>query len=112
MSVHLQSNAWTYGTHEQTLSHLATPFIDAWDNFANQQLFSVSENGRIGWVPLTSKPGDHLFVLKGMRVPVVMRPVAGYPGIWNLVGASYIHGMMDGEGEDMAKTGCGFIRVY
>lgn len=81
----------------------ARPFEEAWSNFRDQRVFFVAGDGRIGWVPYNAKPGDHLYVSKGMRVPVVLRPV-GNSGSWQLVGACYIHGLMDGEAEDMAEN--------
>ena len=79
-----------------------TPYKDAWANLSYQRFFFVSENGRIGWVPITARAGDQLYVFKGMRVPVVLRPI-GDLGWWQLIGACYIHGLMDGEAEDMAQ---------
>jgi hypothetical protein len=80
------------------------PFSDAYNNFALQRLFFASESGRIGWLPCGSKPGDRVFVLKGMRVPVVLRPRTENSHWWLFIGACYVHGLMDGEAEDMANN--------
>lgn len=86
------------------------PFRDAWSNLSNQRFFFVSEDGRIGWVPMTANPRDRLYVFKGMRVPVVIRPLQD-TGWWQLVGACYIHGLMDGEAEDMAQDRWEWLKI-
>jgi hypothetical protein len=52
-------------------------------------------------VPRGSEVGDHVVLVYGMHVPCVMRKSEEE---WRLVGAAYVHGIMDGEGLDF---GCG-----
>lgn len=97
--------------HEDRDGDPSSAFQDAWSNLSNQRAFFCSEGGRIGWVPLTARPGDRLYVFKGMRVPVVMRPL-GNSGWWQLVGACYIHELMDGEAEDMAQNKWQWLKIW
>jgi len=55
--------------------------------------------GRLGLVPRESKEGDLICILLGCSVPVVLRRIAEEDtdaGV-TLIGACYIHGMMQGE---------------
>jgi hypothetical protein len=60
--------------------------------------------GYIGLVPTLSEPEDQVWVIRGCRVPLVIRESSSRPGYLQIVGASYVHGIMDGEafniGED------------
>jgi hypothetical protein len=63
-----------------------------------------TERGYIGLVPTLSEPEDQVWVIRGCRVPLVLRENASRPGYFQIVGTSYVHGIMDGEafnnGED------------
>ncbi|KAH7410471.1 heterokaryon incompatibility protein-domain-containing protein [Phaeosphaeria sp. MPI-PUGE-AT-0046c] len=54
----------------------------------------ASERGSIGLVPMNARAGDVVAVLTGGRVPIILRPEAGY---YTVVGDAYVHGIMDGE---------------
>ncbi|EPE34166.1 hypothetical protein GLAREA_07179 [Glarea lozoyensis ATCC 20868] len=52
-----------------------------------------------GWMGITAESvqvGDVVWVLAGMKVPVVLRSVEGKR--WKVVGEGYVHGIMNGEG--------------
>lgn len=54
-------------------------------------------------VPPLSRPGDEFYVIKGIRVPVLLRPVdsgleESQQPKYCLVGDTYLYGMMKGEG--------------
>ncbi|KAE9365013.1 HET-domain-containing protein [Stipitochalara longipes BDJ] len=55
----------------------------------------LTKAGRMGMVPPCTRPGDMCFVIPGMAVPLVLRPKVN--GRYNLVGDSYIYGVMRGE---------------
>jgi len=102
---------------------LAVPFLaqsynDAWSNdwnAAKMQLeiqqnhfesshvgrikgrqFAITNLGLIGLVPIAARVGDSVGFFAGCRVPYVLRRRGeGYA----LVGDSYLHGVMNGEGE-------------
>ncbi|KAK4449799.1 hypothetical protein QBC34DRAFT_437865 [Podospora aff. communis PSN243] len=42
--------------------------------------------------------GDAVVVLDGLNIPMVLRPLAAKPGVWHIVGACFVKGLMDGEG--------------
>jgi hypothetical protein len=71
---------------------------------SNPLVFATTKKEYIGMVPAMSRvgdvedEGDVVCLLYGMHVPCVMRK---HEGNWQLVGAAYIHGLMDGEGLDL-----------
>lgn len=63
--------------------------------FALGRKFCITDKGYMGRVPNRSRKGDRICVLKGGRVPFVIRGTAN--GQYQLVGECYIHGIMKGE---------------
>lgn len=69
------------------------------------QIAEVSSGRRLAWtdkgylalIPAVSAPGDVIALLRGGRVPFVLR--AGESG-WRLVGPCYVYGIMEGEAFD------------
>ncbi|KAI4629053.1 uncharacterized protein J4E87_003313 [Alternaria ethzedia] len=58
--------------------------------------FAITEQGLIGLVPVAARVGDSVGFFAGCRVPYALRRRGeGYV----LIGDSYLHGVMDGEGE-------------
>jgi hypothetical protein len=55
-----------------------------------------TEKDFLGLVPRETLVGDEIWLLKGGRVPVVLRPVIGTAGR-ELIGDCYMHGVMYGE---------------
>jgi hypothetical protein len=84
--------AWLSAT--RVLEKLASPFEEAEGRVRGSRSFFVSRLGRIGWVPFRTRAGDQICVFQGMRIPLVVRP-HGYR--WEIIGACYVHGLMDGE---------------
>ncbi|KAH7263726.1 heterokaryon incompatibility protein-domain-containing protein [Fusarium tricinctum] len=41
--------------------------------------------------------GDSIWILKGCRLPVVLRPILSHPGSFEFVGGGYVYGLMNGE---------------
>jgi hypothetical protein len=61
---------------------------------------ATTEKGYFAMVPLYSRKGDVVCVVPSLGVPLVLRPVATEPlskAKLELVGPSYVHGIMDGE---------------
>jgi hypothetical protein len=56
--------------------------------------FFVTETGRFGLGPWIMKPGDECWVVKGGRVPLVLRKA---DAVYKLIGEAYLHGIMQGE---------------
>lgn len=84
----------------------------------NRRLFSAAPDKRLdrpddflffGLGPEETQDGDELCILFGCTVPVLLRKVRDTPpdhDLYELVGESYVHGMMDGEAvdnEDLVK---------
>ena len=66
--------------------------------------YCLTESGDVGLVPPFTVPGDLIVVLKGARVPFLIRPSGG-PTVnslatYLLVGECYIHGIMRPKGCD------------
>jgi hypothetical protein len=55
-----------------------------------------TENGYLALVPKGAQPGDSIALLKGGKIPFVVREADGEGGL-SLVGDSYVHGIMNGE---------------
>jgi len=49
-------------------------------------------------VPADARFGDHICVILGCEVPLLLRPSASHNGQYQLVGGYYVHGLMYGEG--------------
>lgn len=58
------------------------------------QRFFITRNGRMGIGPRELQEHDLLVVFWGADMPVVVRDIEGYQ---RLLGAAYVHGVMDGE---------------
>lgn len=57
-----------------------------------------TEGSLIGLAPRDSRNGDHICILFGVSVPVVLRHhLRDTRSCWQLVGEVYVDGMMDGE---------------
>jgi hypothetical protein len=54
-----------------------------------------TEKGRLGVGPLELKKGDTVCVLYGTKQPYIMREVEEKTGKWSLIGAAFVHGLME-----------------
>ncbi|KIW36119.1 uncharacterized protein PV06_11594 [Exophiala oligosperma] len=54
--------------------------------------------GDLGLGPLSMRPGDRVWILRGARVPFVLRPATDVDKAhYHLLGETYVHGVMRGE---------------
>lgn len=97
--------AWTSG--DGILKKLAEPFEEAEGRVQYARNFFVSRYGRIGWVPFRTRVGDRICVFRGVRMPFVLRPQRDR---WEIIGACYVHGLMDGEVWDLTGIEWEFMR--
>ncbi|KAI0546654.1 heterokaryon incompatibility protein-domain-containing protein [Xylaria curta] len=71
--------------------------------------FSITENGLYCMVPLVSEPGDLLAIVKGGKVPLVLRPTFPQETAdvteFRVVGPAYAHGFMSGEAAEAVEKG-------
>jgi hypothetical protein len=79
---------------EETPNFLLEYYAWAVQSSMNRVLIETADE-RIGWAPREAEEGDCIFVFLGATVPFVLRPVG--LGRYKLVGACYVHGIMDGE---------------
>jgi hypothetical protein len=61
----------------------------------NERQFTVTERGRLCWVPKWADSGDHVAILAGSRLPCVIRQYG--KDHWKFIGSCYIDGIMLGE---------------
>ena len=74
----------------------------------------TTQKGYIGLCPPLTKPGDLIYVLPGLHVPILLRGTATPRDLspppranakrYKLVGESYVHGLMNGEALSMGIT--------
>lgn len=61
--------------------------------------FCLTEQGRIGWIPRHSMPGDIICIFEGATVPYALRRDG--QDHFKILGECYVHGLMDGEARGM-----------
>jgi hypothetical protein len=84
--------------HGDNLGVFAWPDPSIRDTTVQRVLF-FTDKGYMGLAPYTAIVGDKVCLLKGAQFPIILRPEKDD---WVLVGESYVHGIMDGEGwQDM-----------
>lgn len=83
----------------------------------DESVFCVTKAGYMGWLPKHARVQDYIYVPYGSDVPFVLRPLreAGSSEYlpekatafqnWQLVGACYVHGIMDGEAVKAVQEG-------
>lgn len=69
------------------------PFRISVECMANRRIFKT-DKGYIGIGPGIGEVGDKIALVKGGKMPFVVRPKAGE---WELIGDAYVHGIMNGE---------------
>ncbi|KAF2498727.1 HET-domain-containing protein [Lophium mytilinum] len=69
---------------------------------SRNRTFFRTAKGYFGVGPRMTRPGDWIFVLRGSRSPCLLRRKGED---FQLIGASYLHGIMDGEAVEMCKAG-------
>jgi len=74
-------------------------FYEAWFESSFHRNFFITTDGHMGVGPLEMLPGDSVAILLGGNIPFCLREVPEAPkGHYTLVGDTYVHGLMDGEG--------------
>jgi hypothetical protein len=59
--------------------------------------FFVTENGYYGTAPATIKSNDHVVLVSGFQIPLIMRPTREGVNHYKLLGPAFVHGIMSGE---------------
>ena len=65
-----------------------------------RQLFTTAD-GRFGCGNVGVQEGDVVCVFQGAVTPHVLRKVSGHHRTYTLVAAAYVHGVMNGEIEEL-----------
>ncbi|KAL5323133.1 hypothetical protein ACEPPN_007661 [Leptodophora sp. 'Broadleaf-Isolate-01'] len=61
----------------------------------NERRFTLTENGRLGWLPVSAQSGDQIAILHGSKMPWVIRRQDDNK--WILICCCYVDGVMVGE---------------
>ncbi|KAM3077566.1 hypothetical protein ACMFMG_006902 [Clarireedia jacksonii] len=80
--------------HDDDLGIFAWPIPSVRDSTVQRFLFFTNK-GYMGLAPYTTSVGDKVCLLKGAQFPIILRED---DDDWILIGESYVHGIMDGEG--------------
>jgi hypothetical protein len=62
--------------------------------------YFASDLGYVGWLPDHAQEGDFICAFNGSRFPFVVRP---HQGGFRLIGACYMHGIMEGDAIGLAS---------
>jgi len=89
----------------KTMSILNTSRVD----YCIHRRFFITRAGRVGIGPRCMQPDDIVVVLRGGGTPFILRKKVN--GYW-LLGAAYVHGIMDGEAVQMHKARGGLEEVF
>ncbi|KAJ9667864.1 hypothetical protein H2201_002050 [Coniosporium apollinis] len=73
--------------------------------------FCVTERGYAGLIPSQAQPGDLVYVLYGVPVPLILRKSPTRENGLLVVGESYIHGLMRGEAFTLSETGHDLLEI-
>lgn len=65
-----------------------------------RQLF-ITADGRFGFGNVGLHEGDVVCIFQGAVTPHILRKVSGNDGTYTLVASAYIHGLMNGEIEEL-----------
>ncbi|KAK4222586.1 hypothetical protein QBC38DRAFT_518818 [Podospora fimiseda] len=92
-------------------------FADGNDTFGSyirhttNRRVGITGNGRACLLPRLAEVGDHVVLLKGGRVPVILRPREddNIDGPMEFIGEAYVYGAMDGELWAEIEDCCGWI---
>jgi hypothetical protein len=66
-----------------------------------------TERGYLALVPHSSQAGDKIALCRGGKLPFVLR--SSHKDTWELIGCSYVHGIMHGEAWDVTR--CSTLRI-
>ncbi|KAM5359124.1 hypothetical protein ACJZ2D_014730 [Fusarium nematophilum] len=75
----------------------ARDFYNAFVRHGLNRRFFITARGNLGSGPPDMQEGDHICVLVGSKVPVILRDSGDKAGCYEYVGHAYVHGIMHGE---------------
>ena len=89
-------NLWTkkgYVNQPEDHSFLAAMMM----SYANRRLYVTEDNKYLGLGPTSLRVGDSVWIIPGVGGPFVLRACEGGIGGFELIGETYVHGVMYGE---------------
>lgn len=111
-----------WGARHNALASLSLPEIETLISEFNmlrqltsvdvdERVFGKTSSGQLGWFPKDTQHGDMICILaiKYSDAPVVLRPTGD--GCFTIIGAAYVHGIMDGEAIPDSLEGLEDIRL-
>jgi hypothetical protein len=90
-----------FGSQEYTDRGLKTVKFMSEATLANFR-FTEMEGGYLGMAPKFSRPGDVVAILKGCKVPLILRKHKDH---YIIIGTSSIPGLMEGEAKELCESG-------
>jgi hypothetical protein len=107
------SASWDLNT-EWVLNHCGSSMTENFirkvrQTLWNRQMFRTQHLKALGLGPSNAEGetvvqhGDMIYIIKGCSVPVILRRLRD--GKYTFIGESYVHGLMGGNGRNMAKLG-------
>jgi hypothetical protein len=85
------------------------PNITALRTMSSNWRFTVTNTGFYCLAPLETEEGDEVVILDGGKVPMVIRPVKDRSedgeSCYEVIGAAYVHGFMDGQAARWVERG-------
>jgi hypothetical protein len=94
-------NVWS-GRAGSVDEDFTEPFVSALHRASNHRKFCISEKGYMALVPAETEAGDLICLLLGGQMPFVLRQRGDE---FCILGACYVHGIMDGEAMEQAEGG-------
>lgn len=81
-----------------------------YQNILEKMKFATLGCGQYAMVPLKTEEGDRVVVLRGAKVPLVVRAIEiadreSKEDMFTIVGGAYVHGFMDGEARVQVEKG-------
>ncbi|PMD42922.1 HET-domain-containing protein [Hyaloscypha variabilis F] len=84
-----------FSTSGKQLSPL---FLYQMSTFLPGRAFFTADSGYIGTCLPTAVPGDIVCLVLGFQFPLVLHPIPGEPGLFELRGECYVPGLMESQG--------------
>ncbi|CZR51400.1 uncharacterized protein PAC_01275 [Phialocephala subalpina] len=73
-------------------------YVEALQTFLPGRSFFTTKEGYIGLCPASACPGDKICIAFGSFNPLILRSVPGREGHYQVGGACFVYGLMNGEG--------------
>jgi hypothetical protein len=99
---------------DKVWSHASAAYSREFSGALEGRSFIHTDGGYIGLAPTGTQIGDIVCILLGSHYPLVLRPAADANGrrTWLVVGACYVHGVMDGEAIYQNKHAARYKAMY